>query len=169
MTAGLNPEILTQNIGIMANILETVAVAMGVGLFMMGIFRLKRYAEMRTMMSHQMTLAWPLMMILGGTAMLASPFLIGTLMLNFWSVTSPLHYNPGSASIDELIPPVLMFVRVIGLCALVRGFMMFSRLGREQSPPGTAAKSVLHMVGGLLCLHVLGTVELVKTIFGLAS
>lgn len=46
MTSGVNPFILRENLGYMAKIVQSISILIGLGLFMMGIFRLKRYGEM---------------------------------------------------------------------------------------------------------------------------
>jgi len=165
----MDPSVLMRNIGTMANIFQDVAIIIGLSLFLFGLFRLKRYAEARTMMSHQMTIAAPLMLLLGGVMFLCLPMVLSTALFNFWSTTSPLSYQPGNDAYDELMPPVIMFVRLIGVGSFMRGILLFSRVGGEQSQPGTLGRACTHLLGGLLCVHILGLVILLKEIMGFTT
>jgi intracellular multiplication protein IcmC len=163
---GINIAVLIQNLGIMGNIFQTIAVLMGLGLFMGSIFKLKRYGEMRTMMSHQMTIAAPLMMMLGGIMLLCLPFVLHTALLNFWASNNPMRYVPSGSPWEQIIPAIVIFVRLIGVGAFMRGIVLFSRAGGEHGQQGMMAKAVLHMLGGLLCVNIVATVHLLKAIIG---
>lgn len=165
----MNPSVLMHNLGYMAIIFQDVAILMGVGLFMSGVFRLKRYAEMRTFMSHQMTISGPVMMMLGGVLLLTLPTTLRSALFNIWSTSNPLHYNGSNGTWGQLIPPIIIFVRLIGVGAFMRGIVLFSRAGGEQAQPGTMSKAMLHIVGGILCVHILGTLDLLKEILGITG
>ena len=159
----MDPYIVANNISMFGSILQTVSIMLGLGLFMGGLFQLKRYGEMRTFMSTQMTIAVPLSMMISGTALLALPTTIATALNAFWSTTSPLNYGGSGYGWDQYVPAVVMFVRVIGVGSFMRGLLLFSRTG-HQAQPGTLSKAMLHLVGGVLCIHIIGTVDLLKSI-----
>lgn len=166
----MDPHVLAKNLGYAAVIFQDVAIMMGLGLFMSGLFRLKRYAEMRTFMSHQMTISAPLLMIIGGILLLALPLTLRSALYNVWSTSNPLHYGGSTnGSWQQLIPPIVIFVRLIGVGAFMRGIVLFARSGSEQSPPGTMSKAMLHVIGGLLCVHILGTFKLLNGILGITG
>ena len=72
----------------------------------------------------------------------------------------------GASSWEQVIPPIVVFVRLIGVGAFMRGIVLFSRVGSEQSQHGAMSKSLLHVIGGVLCVNVVGTLELLKNILG---
>ena len=161
--------VMMHNFGILADIVQALSIIMGVGLVMGGFFTLKRYGEMRTFMSHQMTLAWPLLKIVAGAMLLVLPVLIGTGLLAFFSTTSPLAYVNDGSGWDQFAQAVLMFVRVIGICSCIRGVVLFSRTGIVGGPPGTMGKALIHFVGGLMLVHIIGTGNLLKEIFDITT
>lgn len=172
MPAGLENHAasMMQNLGIISNMMSTVAIMLGVGLFMGSLFQLKRYGEMRTFMSHQMTLWAPLAMMFAGILLLILPFTVTTALRAFWGEgqTSPLAYvGSGQHDIDVYIPVVLMLVRVVGVGAIMRACFMISKTGGHGGQPGQLGKALIHLFGGILCVHVMGTVTLIKTIFGI--
>ncbi|OGT52820.1 MAG: type IV secretion protein IcmC [Gammaproteobacteria bacterium RIFCSPHIGHO2_12_FULL_41_15] len=157
---------LMQSLGYIGIIIQDVGVLMGLSLFMAGVFRLKRYGEMRTFMSHQMTIAGPLLMLVAGVMLLCLPLVLRTALLNIWSTSNPLHYGGSTAGYAQLIPPVIVFVRLIGVGAFIRGIVLLSRAGGEQSQHGTFSRATLHIIGGILCVHILGTLSVLREIFG---
>lgn len=164
------PEILTQNLGLIADVMQTLAVLIGLALFIGGMFELKRYGEMRTMMSAQMTIAGPLAKLLAGVGMLFSPLLMGTLLVSFWGPggQSDLPYDGSTTNgWSQYVPAVLMLVRIVGVYAFMRGFVMAAHSAGQHARPGTAGKVLVHIFAGILCVHVMGTIQLIESILGL--
>ena len=165
-----DPNLLVHNVGLVADIVEYISIAMGIGLILSGLFKLKRYGEMRTMMSMHITIAAPLMMLLGGTMLLLLPTVIGSSLLAFWGTTSPLAIpTTGAGDFDKYMLPIVMFVRLVGVISFVRGVLMIARLGKEGQQPGTGGKALMHMIGGILCIHIVGTYHLVIQVLGFAG
>lgn len=163
------PDILLQNLGIIADVMQTLAVLIGLALFVAGLFQLKRYGEMRTMMSAQMTIYGPLMTIIAGVAMLCLPLIIGTMLVSFWGPTGTvdLPYDGGTdTGWSEYVPAVLMLVRLVGIYSFMRGIVMSAKTGSGHAPPGTIGKVMVHIFGGILCVHIMGTIKLIESIFG---
>lgn len=148
-----------------SSILEILSIAGGLGLFLAALFEFKRYGEMRTFMSHQMTIARPLSMLLAACMLLILPTMIGTFMLAFWGSANPMVYTPTTDSgWEPLMPVVIDFVRVVGIFAFMRGIFLISRSGGQGSQPGTLSKAILHMFGGVLCINIVATEHLMKAI-----
>lgn len=149
-----------------ASIIQILSIAGGLGLFIAALFEFKRYGEMRTMMSHQMTIARPMAMMLAGIMLLIVPLMIGTFMLAFWGSANPMAYHPTSNSgWAPLIPVIIDFVRVVGIVAFVRGIFLISRSGHAGGgQPGQLSKAFLHMFGGILCVNVVATMHLIHNI-----
>ena len=161
--------ILTQNFQIISVIIENIAILMGVGFTLTGLFQLKKYGESRTMMSQQHSIAGPLMMLLAGAMLLILPTFVGSILLAFWGTNSPLSYGGGPTGYNALIPPVLMFVRIIGVGAFIRGIVLLSRSSGQQAQQGTFGKAMIHIFAGILCIHILGTINLLEQLLGMTS
>lgn len=161
--------ILIQNFQIIADILETLALIMGVALTLGGILQLKKHGESRTMMSSQHSMAGPLMMLIAGSMLMILPTFIGSILLSFWGTSSPLQYPQSLTDYNSLMDPVLMFVRIIGIGAFIRGIFLLSRTGGQQSQQGTLGKALIHIFAGILCVHIVGTVTLMEQILGMTN
>lgn len=167
-----NAAVMMHNLVLLSDIMNYVAILMGLGLFLGGLFKLKRYGEMRTFMSHQMTIWGPLAMMFGGVMLLMLPYTITTSLLAFFGPgqTLPLSYHGDTThDIDAYIPVVNMFIRLIGVGAIMRACMLFSRSGQIGGQPGVMGKAMLHLFGGILCVHIIGTVDLIKYLFDLQT
>ena len=169
-TIGNLPDILIANLNIIADIMQTLAILIGLTLFVGGMFQLKRYGEMRTMMSSQMSIAGPLMTLISGVAMLCAPLMIGTALVSFWGVGGANdlpYYGDDPVGWTQYIQPVLMLVRIVGVYALMRGFVMAAKTGSGHAPPGTIGKCLVHIFAGILCVHIVGTIQLIGSIIGI--
>ncbi len=165
---GPNTALIMSNLGIVAKIIQAVAVVMGVGLIFSGIMKLKHYGEMRTMMNSQGSLAQAMFILLGGVILLTLPTMLNTFLLAFWGTVNPLPYptntDPG---LNSLLPPIVMFVRVVGVVAFIRGVLLLTHLGKEGgSQQGSLGKALMFMIGGILCVHIVGTARLLESILG---
>lgn len=163
------PDILIQNLGIISEIMQAIAVLTGLALFVTGLFQLKRYGEMRTMMSAQMSIFAPLMTLVAGVAMLCLPLMMGTALVAFWGPTgvTDLPYDgETNTGWSQYVPAVLMLIRLVGVYAFMRGFVMSAKTGSGHAPPGTVGKALVFIFGGILCVHIMGTVKLIESIFG---
>jgi len=158
---------MLHNLGSVAGILGAVSAILGVSLVLGGFFRLKLYGQMRgTFMAHQVTIAGPLVKILAGAIMLVLPTMLHTSMLAFWGNANPLHIatTDGTSPWSAYVPVVIMFVRLIGVGAFIRGIMMLPRTSGQGKQPGVMSKALLHMLGGLLCINVVQTHILLRSI-----
>lgn len=159
-----NPAVVMANFGQLGDLVGTISIILGLAFFLGGFFNLKRYGEMRTMMSHQMTLATPMMKMLAGVMLMTLPVMISTVLNTFWSTSTPLRYSGTQDGWDQYVPVVLTFVRLIGVVSIVRAFVLFSRSGQVGGQPGVIGKALIHLLGGVLAIHVIGTVDLLKNI-----
>lgn len=162
-------ETFIRNLSIMAQIMNYVSIATGIFLTMAALFEFKKIAEQRNMMQHHGAVR-PVILLLCGAALLALPTVLGTALLSFWGQASDLAY-PTSASTGfaSLEPAVIQFIRLVGLGAFIRGIFLLSRTGGHQSQPGAIGKALIHMLAGVLCLHIMQTIALMKSILGVSS
>ena len=159
--------ILTHNFNIISEIMTSIALLMGVGFTLGGIFQLKKHAEQRGQGSH--SVVGPVMMLVCGAALSILPEFIGAGLLAFWGTKTPLAYQGGPSGYDALIPPILMFVRIIGVGSFIRGIVLLSKVGGQQTQPGTLGKAIIHLFAGILLVHILGTIDLLQNVLGLTS
>lgn len=158
--------LLIQNVTIIAQIIKIFAVTAGVFLTFMAIMEFKKMGEQRSMMSQQHGAMKPTVLLLCGAVLLVLPSFADTALLAFWGHTSDLSYSGSLSGYGSLMPGILAFVRLIGLGSFVRGIILLSRAGGQQSQPGAIGKALIHIFAGILCLHVVETMNLLGSILG---
>lgn len=157
---------LSEGISTLATIVQDIGVLAGVAMFISSLFKFKRYGEMRTFMSQQQTIMKPLAMMLSGVALMCLPMVTQTLLLAVWGYSNPLAFPQlVSADATEMMRPVLELGRLVGVIGIFRGLMLLSKAGGEGSQPGTVGKSILHILGGVMCLNIYSLYEVISSLF----
>lgn len=153
-----------------AVIVQDFAIIAGIFLIYAGFMKFKRYGEMRTMMSSQMTMAEPLMLVVCGSLLMFTPYLLGSAMEAFWSTVNPLSYMPGSSEFsDKMMRAIFMFLRLLGVGVFIKGWMMMAKSGSINSQPGMRGKAAMHLFIGVLLMHFLGTEHLLMEALGFST
>ncbi len=127
---GNEASILTYNFDIIAEIMTSISLLMGVGFTLGGLFQLKKHAEQRSMMASH-SIAGPVMMFVCGAILCILPKFVGVALLAFWGTSNPLVYQGSPAGYSALIPPILIFVRIIGIGSFIRGVVLLSKAGGQ--------------------------------------
>lgn len=157
---------LTQGIETLATIVQDIGVCAGVGMFLSSLFKFKRYGEMRTFMSQQQTILKPLAMMFSGVCLMCLPMITQTLLLAVWGYSNPLAYPQMiSADATAIMRPVFQLARLVGIIGIFRGLMLLSRAGSEGSQPGTVGKSLLHILGGVMCINIYSLYSVISDLF----
>ncbi|MCH9770507.1 MAG: type IV secretion protein IcmC [Gammaproteobacteria bacterium] len=161
-----DPGVLTHNFDTALTILEDVSILLGLAMLFSAAFQFKRYGEMRTFMSHQMTLGRPMMLLLGSMFFMMMPFFLRVVLTSIWgNDTSPLAYH-ATEGWEQLMPPLLLFVRIIGVVSIMRGITYLARTGAIGHQPGTAGRALIHLVAGAMMVHIIGTYDLLTQFMG---
>jgi intracellular multiplication protein IcmC len=141
-----------------------------------GLYAFKQYGEMRTMMSVNANLRAPIVYIVVGAALLATPSLL--------SVSLNTLYGPGaqimtyaqsglansfSKNTAQDIKDGARVLQVVGYIAFFRGWILVSRLAGQNNQPGTLGKALSHIIGGLLLINIFGSWYIIKNTLGIIS
>ncbi|OGT46350.1 MAG: hypothetical protein A3F17_04220 [Gammaproteobacteria bacterium RIFCSPHIGHO2_12_FULL_41_15] len=164
-----NHDLLLKNLLYLSVIVQAIAVFLGVVIMLTLLLKLKKIAESRSHMSQAPNMMGPLMMFLSSAVLLAIPTFLSITLNTIWGTDSPMAYNTGNSGVDQMMEPVLAFVRLLGVISFIRGFLMLSRHNGEQGQPGHLSKSFMHILGGIFCMHVVGSSYLVLNLMGCFS
>lgn len=136
-----------------------------------GIYKLKQYGELRTMMSSHTELKDPLLYFVAGAFLLFLPSVITIFESTFFlSYTpTPISYAPkGNSPWDALLNIVYIVIRFLGLIAFIRGIMMITQIG-QQTQHDSTKKAFTHIIGGILLINITQTVSVLATTFGIGG
>ncbi len=162
---------LETSLGSLANIIQYIAIVMGICMILSSLFLFKKYGQMRTFMSQQLTMTRPLLTQIGGAALLILPTFIGTAERMVWGQS----WFSQTMSLDlgtdwtGLLEPVFMLVRLLGVIALIRGILLATKAGGQQAQPGMASKAAIHFIAGIISINVDATARILGNIFDFSS
>ena len=165
-------EVLAKIASQIPNLMRLVtAIAYVTGMYFVfhGILLLKQYGEQRTQMSGQHHLKGPIIFVLMGALLLYLPSSVQVGMSTFWTQPNPYGYMQQQDQWSQLFKNVFMVVQLIGVIAFIRGLILLTHLGGHGGQPGTFAKGMTHIIGGILCINIYQFVQVVMVTLGIQS
>ncbi|KTD75549.1 hypothetical protein [Legionella waltersii] len=149
------------------------AYLIGCAFLFKAIYSLKIYGEARTMMSSNTSIKEPVIYLMVGALLIYFPSAVNMIMMTSFGTTNILQYAPVNSSnqtINSLFgsgsmvgAPLTMIIRVIGLVAFVRGWVLIARSASQGQPPGGTGKGLVHVFGGILAINIVGTLNMINT------
>lgn len=137
-----------------------------------GLYALKVYGEARTMMATNASMKEPLTYLMVGAIFIYLPTAFGILMTTTFGSKSVLAYADLPSTLDFTATnggyAILTLLRTIGVIAFVRGWVMISRSAGQGSQPGAGSKGLIHVVGGILLMNIVGTLRIIYNTLGLS-
>lgn len=149
------------NVELLYGIAEGFAVIAGIALVFFGIAGFKRHAEMRGMMGQQHSMAKPLLTLICGSILLALPSILPAIVTLVFSRAQDTNYYGGMPGMSGLV----LFLRFLGLCAVIKGIIMLSKTGGYNAQPGMRGKAFIHILSGVLLLHIVDVRDLAQSFF----
>lgn len=150
-----------QNVGYLYGIAEAFALIAGITFIFFGITEFKRYAEMRGMMGQQNSIAKPVVLLICGSLLIALPSILPAIITMFFSQAQDGQYDPGMPAMGGIV----LFLRFLGLCSVIRGIMMLAKSGGYNTQPGMRGKAFIHIFAGVILLHIVDVSTLVNQFF----
>ncbi len=163
------------------NIIESMAGAsdfmlslfyiVGIAMIFAGVNKLKRLGHRTAFMNVDSGVSGPLIMLLIGAVMIFMPSFLEVLNKSIWGTADiadlkELTYVKDDSSMEAKLRPVIMIVQFIGLVAMLRGFLILTKVTGQGAQPGTVSKGMIHIFGGILAVNIVRTVEIAINTFG---
>lgn len=101
--------------------------------------------------------------------LIAAPTAVGADMGTFFASTSPspLQYTgPGGTSMQDAVKAIVLFVQIVGVIAVIRGFMILRGISHGNSRD-TASKGWTHILGGAFAANLVATALFLGNTFGI--
>lgn len=162
---------LLKNLALTAPILTRVvfgAMYIAGFLFVMsGIYRLKHYGDIRTMMSSSAEIKTPLIYLFVGACLIFYPQVVKISLASVFNTPGILHYAESTTQTSETFEDILLIVMLVGFIAFFRGMMMLTKIGNHSAGQNTFGKALTHIIGGILAVNFYGTWTIMKSALGL--
>lgn len=145
--------------------ISATAYLFGIGFAFKGVFALKQYGEMRSMMSTSASIKAPVIYLLVTAALMYVPSAVSTMNQTIFGANFPLDYQSGSFTAQNQLAGIFAFVRIVGYVAFVRGWIYIAGLA-QQGQHQSIGKAFTHIFGGVLAINIQATAEVLQKAFG---
>ena len=142
----------------------------GFAFAMRGVYYLKQYGEMRTMMASNTSLKTPIAFFIVAAVLIYTPAGFHILSRTVFGYSSPLAYSDVTSGMNPVVLGAITgLVSIIGLIAFIRGWLILVANAEHPGGQATLGKALTHIIGGLLAMNILGVVDIIWSTFGLKS
>jgi intracellular multiplication protein IcmC len=111
-------------------------------------------------------LGGPLARFAIGVALVYLPSTIGATMVTLWGSDSIKAYTADRAGFTQVKEAAVLLVRAIGYISFIRGFVILSHATEQGAQQGTLGKGIMHIVGGVLAINIVATIDTLKETMG---
>lgn len=143
----------------------------GVALIFTGISKLKRLGHRTAFMNVDSGVSGPLVLLVIGASLIFMPSFLKVLNQSIWgdetlAPASELAYTADAGgTLIEKIRPLIVIIQFIGLVAMLRGFLILTKVTGQGAQPGTISKGFIHIFGGVLAVNIVNTANIVVNTF----
>lgn len=139
---------------------------LGIVFIFRGVYQLKLYGDLRTMMSTQTNFKATLMLFFVGAVLLFYQPATEMIMMSSFGTSNatPIGYSNSPLGLGASVRVVLKFVQIIGFVSFIRGWIYFTQA--NQGGQNHFGKAITHIVGGILAINIEGTADVLKASFG---
>lgn len=146
---------------------------MGLGMMAKGVMMYRIFASQTFASAQRGEIAGPMVWIVVGAILIYLPSTIDSTMATVFGTTEVAPNNEllgyGVSGIPEwvrLADVIIGWVKLIGLIAFVRGWVILSKMGHSGAQPGSIGKGIIHIIGGILLFNLIDTVNILARTFG---
>lgn len=152
------------------NFLIVLCYAVGVGLSVAAVMKLKKYGTRTAFMSVEMSMVGPFLQFFIGVGLFYMPYFISAINLTIFTssgVMSELSYTTNSTDYEIYVEPILGIIQIIGIIAFMRGWLLLAKATNPGQQPGAISKGVTHIIGGILAVNIRTFITVIYQTLGL--
>tara|TARA_R110002110_G_scaffold404606_1_gene623036 strand:+ start:40465 stop:41007 length:543 start_codon:yes stop_codon:yes gene_type:complete len=151
-----------------------ISYVIGVGMVVKGIMMYRVFANQSMSSAQRGEFAGPLVWIVIGVLLIWFPTTLDSTLLTIFADSTLgdsnelIAYLPtsGADQWKSLSEVIVKYVKLIGLIAFLRGWIILSKMGHSGAQPGSIGKGAIHVIGGVLLINIVDTVQVLATTFG---
>ncbi|HVV69908.1 MAG TPA: hypothetical protein VHE99_12910 [Gammaproteobacteria bacterium] len=154
------------------NFLYALSYTIGIVLVIMALFKLKEYSlTSSSMYGESGLITRSLAYFIAGAMLIYLPSALDVGTTTFLadngdnSLFSYAAIKNKGYGYEELISPVIDIVKIVGLLAFIRGWVMLSKMGNQQHK-GVMFKGITHLIGGILAVNIIGVYTIFARVLG---
>lgn len=150
----------------LTQLVTAAAYVSGMFLVFSAIVNLKELGE-RAMSAPQGHLKKPLTKLTVGACLIFLPTIINVGMITIFGTVTPLTYPDNNTGWFDMMQTIVLIVQFVGGIAVIRGLYQFNELGSGGGQQVTFGKALSHVIGGIICLNIVGAAHILFTTLGI--
>lgn len=148
-------------------LVTAAAYVLGMFFVIASIMGMKHFGELRTMMTQEHGVSGPLVEFFVGVALLYLPSTIRSGLSTFWVTTNPYAYLTSTTDqYTTFINACYSIMQLIGIIAFIRGLIILKHVGGGRAQQESLGKAAGHLIGGVLCINLYNTIQLLEYTVG---
>ena len=163
---------MQDNAGAIIKLVVATAYVIGIWFIFSAIIGLKKMGN--SSMQQQSGIGGPLLKFIIGLLLLYLPSAIDVSVGSIWGHTaigseasSYMEYKATSGDpYSGAKAGAIALIRVMGYISFVRGLIILSHSGDQGSQSGTFGKGIVHIIGGILAINIVGSVKVIANTLG---
>ena len=158
----------SSTLGAVWTMLIALSQVIAIGYAFLAIMKLKKFGQNSQMTASHPSLMGPIIHLFIAAALFFIPLTLDTIINTMWGYNYSgvkSYLSTSSSTWDALIQPIIIMIRIIGLIAFIRGWIILGRAASEGAQPGTVGKALTHIVGGVLGINIVGTISILQSTF----
>lgn len=158
--------------GSLKALIAAIAYVAGISLIFRGLAMFRSFGHQS--MAEQPEIAGPMVYIIVGAILIYLPSNIDVNLNTIFgstelgAATELLSYAPdaNNQTLVDFLTVIVNYLQLLGLIAFVRGWLILAKMGQRGEQPGAFTKGVLHVIGGVLLINLVGTIQILANTFG---
>lgn len=165
---------LSAAFGSFQQLIVALSYVIGLALIARGLMMYKIFGSQTMSSAHKGEFAGPLVFIIVGAILMYFPSTLDTTMVSLFGSKEikPVNELIAYQSLTkveqwrDLSNVIVKYIYIIGLIAFVRGWVILAKMGHSGAQPGSIGKGILHVIGGILLINIVATVNILAETFG---
>ena len=165
---------LTATAASFEGLVVAVSYITGIAMIFRALAMYRAFGQTITQTSARGEIAGPMVFLVVGAALIYLPSTIQSSLQTLFadSSSSPIRDMIGYTTVstfarwNQLSAVIVQYLRLLGLIAFVRGWIMLSKMGHQGSQPGQLSKGITHLVGGIMLFNLVDTINIIAYTFG---
>ena len=140
----------------------------GIAFIFTGVNKLKKLGHRTAFMNVDSGVTGPLIMLVLGALLIFFPSFLTVLNTSLFGKPeiAELAYDQGGDTLLDKIGPMVVVIQLIGLIAILRGFLILTKVTGQGAQPGTISKGFIHIFGGVMAVNIVDTITIMVKTFG---
>jgi intracellular multiplication protein IcmC len=165
---------LQASFGSIVTLVKAVSYVMGMFFIVSGVMRYRIFANQTFGSAQRGEIAGPMVFIVIGAILFYLPSTVDTSVLTVFGSTDMgqigelIAYQSlaSSEKWQHIATVIIQYMKLIGLIAFIRGWVILAKMGHPGSQPGSVPKGLIHVIGGVLLINIVDTVNILGCTFG---